>query len=79
MLYEQSYESQTALVEWSPLFDGDQPLYSVYRTAVAIELRRGCAKRESARLVCTQACYDDAEALCEILAEEFDLPIKRYQ
>jgi len=78
MIYEQTLPSETALVEWQPIQDVDKPLYSVYRTERAIELRIGCANRAEARLICTQACYYDAYDLCEILADEFDLPIKTY-
>ncbi len=70
---------QTALVEWTPVTNILEPVYSVYRTDHAIELHLGFEKRENARLICTQISYENAYEFCQILSEETGLPIKDFK
>ena len=74
-----SCHHQTALVEWIPLHDMLEPIYSVYLTDNAIELHLGCEIRENSRLVCTQNSYENAYEFCQILSEEMNLSIQDFE
>ena len=63
-------------MEWIPLVDAENPIFSVYRTPEAVELQAGCETREDARLISTHKSYEDAYEFCELLAEETYLAIK---
>ncbi len=66
---------QMKLVEWSPSEDEQMTLFSVYVTATSVELHPGCDRRYEARLICTHKGYEEAYEFCELLADEFQLPL----
>lgn len=67
---------QTALVEWVPLLNEQETMFSVYRSDIAIELRSGCERMKDVRLISTHKDHDEAYEFCELLAEAFQLPIQ---
>lgn len=70
--------TQTALVEWVPLLNEKETVFSVYRSDVAIELRSGCESMKNLRLISTYKDYDEAYEFCELLAEAFQFPIQDF-
>lgn len=63
-------------MEWVPLLNEQETVYSVYRSNVAIELHSGCERRKDLRPISTHTDYDEAYECCELLAEAFQLPIQ---
>lgn len=68
--------TQTALVEWVPLLNEQETMYSVYRLDVAIKLHSGCERMKDLRLISSHKDYGEAYEFCELLAEAFQLPIQ---
>lgn len=67
---------QTKLMKWQPLADAQNPIFSVYRTETALEIRSGCEEQKNARLICTQNSYEGAHEFCELLAQQTGLLIQ---
>lgn len=60
------------------MFGNQETIFSVYKTEQAIELHRGCQKRENARLIATQKSYEDAYEFCLVLAQGMGLPLRDF-